>query len=402
MNDFLNHLNDLWKLDDLFNLQNNWQGLAVWGTALVSIAVIAYVLGWLIRAVIGGVIAKIASKTETKWDDYLFEKKFFARLGNFLPAIASYFLFTGLVTPGQEHTMDGELFGVVSKLILLWICISGTGFANQLIANTEKGFLEIVGDKKVPIKSYVQVLKLFLFLVSGILIVSVVLNQNPLGILTGLGALTAVLLLVFKDSLLGLVASLQLNTNDLVQIGDWIEFPGQNIEGEIIDIALSVVKIRAGDNTVYSLPTYSLVSTPFKNWRNVKEIGARRLKLAFPIDSQTLAPVTPAVEKALRKANLWKVPQSLADVTNAEAFRFWAQDYLECHGDVHPDLARVVKIGDPVGRGVPLEMVFYTRLTAYPDWEHLHSRLLCHYLATLPAFGLKVFQEVSGELTSSR
>jgi len=398
MTDFFTHLNDLWKLDDLWNLRDNWQGLAVWGTALVAIALISYVLGWLIRAVIGGLIAKIAAKTETKWDDYLFEKKFFARLGNFLPAIASFFLFSGLVTPGAAHTMDSEFFLIVSKLILLWICISGTSFVNQLIGNTEKGFLEIVGDKKVPIKSYVQVLKLFLFLVAGILIVSVLLDQNPLGILTGLGALTAVLLLVFKDSLLGLVASLQLNSNDLVQIGDWIEFPGQNIEGEIIDIALSVVKIRAGDNTVYSLPTYNLVSTPFKNWRNVKEMGARRLKISFPMDTMTVTTVTVAQEKILRQADWWKVPDTLTEVTNAEAFRFWAQDYLESHGDVHPDLARVVKIGDPAGRGLPMEMIFYTRLTAYPDWEHLHSRLLCHYLASLPTFGLKVFQEAVGVL----
>jgi miniconductance mechanosensitive channel len=396
MNDFFTHLNDLWRLDDLWNLRDHWQSLAVWGTALLSVALIAYVLGWLIRAVIGGLIARIAAKTETLWDDYLFEKRFFARLGNFLPAVASYFLFSGLVTPGEPHSLDNSLFLFVSKLILLWMCFSGTSFFVQFINNVEKGFLVIVGDKKMPIRSYVQVVKLFLFLVAGILVVSVILDQNPIGILTGLGALTAVLLLVFKDSLLGLVASFQLNSNDLVQIGDWIEFPGQNIDGEVTSIALNVVKIRSADNTVYSLPTYNLVSVPFKNWRNVNEVGARRLKIAFPIDSQALALVAPAQEKSLKKAGFWKVPDFLPEVTNAEAFRFWAQDYLESHGDVHPDLVRLVKIGDPVGRGLPVEMVFYTRLTGYPDWEHLHSRLLCHYLAALPTFGLKVFQDVSG------
>ncbi len=231
---------------------------------------------------------------------------------------------------------------------------------------------------------------------SGILVFSVILDQNPLGILTGLGALTAVLLLVFKDSLLGFVASLQLNTNNLVRVGDWIEIPGQNIDGEVIDIALSIVKIRSGDNTVYSLPTYSLVSAAFKNWRNVKEIGARRLKLSFPVDGLTLAPVTAAQEKKLRAAGYWKVPAGRLFVTNLEAFRFWSQDFLEGHGDVHPELVRLVKIGDSVGRGLPLEMVFYTRLTTYPDFEHLHSHLICVYLAALPTFGLRVFQEPVG------
>jgi len=324
MNDFISHLNTLWRLDDLWTIGDHWQNLAVWATALLSVAVLSYVLGWLVRAGIGGLIARIAAKTETLWDDYLFEKKFFSHLGNFLPAIASYFLFTGLVTPGEPHSLDNDLFLLVSKGILLWICISRTSFSNQFVTNVELGFLHIVGDKKVPIRSYVQVVKLFLLVVSGILIFAVILDQNPLGILTGLGALTAVLLLVFKDALLGLVASLQLNSNNLVQIGDWIEFPGSGIDGEVIDIALSVVKIKAGDNTVYSLPTYNLVSQPFKNWRNVKEVGARRLKIAFPVDGLGIAPVSLAQQKELTADGYWKTPEGWESVTNLEAFRFWA------------------------------------------------------------------------------
>ena len=386
MREFFDHLWDLWALDD------NWQHFAVWTLAITSIVVIAYVLGWIIRAVIGQFIARIAAKTETEWDDYLFEKKFFHRLGTFLPSIVGYLLFVSLVTP------DANVFPIVKKIILLWICVSGTAFADQFITNVEKGFLNIVGDKRIPIRSYVQVVKLFLFLVAGILIFSVILDQNPLGILTGLGALTAVLLLVFKDALLGLTASLQLNSNNLVQIGDWIEFPGSGIDGEVIDIALSVVKIKSGDNTVYSLPTYNLVSTAFKNWRNVKDVGARRLKLAFPVDALGLAPVSPSLEKELRAAGLWMVPADLTEVTNLEAFRFWASDYLDSHADVHLGQARVVKLGDPVGRGIPIEMVFYSKVTGYPDFELLRSRLYCHYLAQLSAFGLRTFQEPVGVL----
>lgn len=382
--EFFNHLWDLWGLDD------GWQHLAVWALALASIVVMSYVVGWLVRGVIGTFIARLAAKTHNRWDDFLFDKKFFHRLGNLLPATISYFLLLALVTP------DGAVFPIIQKTILLLICLSATAFLDQLISNAERGFLSILGDKRIPIRSYVQVAKIFLFLVAGILIFSVLLDQNPLGILTGLGALTAVLLLVFKDSLLGFMASLQVNTNNLVQTGDWIEFPGQNIDGEVIDIALSVVKIRSGDNTVYSLPTYNLVSMPFKNWRNVAEIGARRVKIMFPVDTSTLVPVSPSVEAELRSKGLWKVPNDLADVSNAEAFRFWAQDYLETHGQIHPEQVRLVKLGDPAGRGLPFEMMFYTRLTQYPDWEHLRSRLLCHTLATLPAFGLRVFQEPVG------
>lgn len=386
MREFFDHLWDAWNLSD------DWQHFAVWTLALASIVLLSYLLGWLIRGVIGSFIRRLAERTETQWDDYLFDKKFFHQLGMVVPATVSYFLLNILVTP------DKTVFPVVEKVLLLLICVTGTSFASQFISNIEKGFIGILGDKKIPIRSYIQVAKLFLFLVSGILIVSVLLDQNPLGILTGLGALTAVLLLVFKDALLGFVASLQLNTNNLVQIGDWIEIPGQNINGEVIDIALSVVKIRSGDNTVYSLPTYNLVSAAFKNWRNVKEVGARRLKLAFPVDALTLAPVSPADEARLRTQGYWKVPEGREFITNLEAFRYWAQDYLEGHGDVHPELVRLVKIGDAEGRGVPIEMVFYTRLTGFPDFEHLHSHLVCVYLAALGSFGLRVFQEPVGVL----
>lgn len=380
------------QLYESWGLAPQGQVIFAWSAALLSILILSYLVGWLIQGVISSGIRRMAAKTQNQWDDYLFDRAFFKRLGVLVPSVASYFLFVVLLTP------DSVVFFLVRKLILLWICFGATAFVDRFITNVQNGFLSIVGERRVPIRSYVQVAKILLFLIAGILVFSVILDQNPLAILAGLGALTAVLLLVFKDSLLGFVASLQVNTNNLVQIGDWIEFPGQNIDGEVIDIALSVVKIRSGDNTVYSLPTYNLVSTPFKNWRNVKEIGARRVKLAFPVDLLTLSPVSSSLEGKLRAQGLWKVPEPLADTTNAEAFRFWAQDYLENHGEIHAEQVRVVKLGDPAGRGLPFEMVFYTRLTGYPEWEHLRSRLLCHALATLPAFGLRVFQEPVGVL----
>ena len=304
-----------------------------------------------------------------------------------MPSVVAYLLLVSFVTA------DDVVFPVARKMVLLWICVTATGFLNQLVANFEHGLVQIMAHRTIPVRSYTQVVRILLFMVSGILIVSELIDQNPVGVLTGLGAATAVLLLVFRDSLLGLVASLQLNANKLVQIGDWIEVPGQNIDGEIIDIALSVVRIKSGDNTIFSMPTYNLISTTFKNWRNVNEAGARRLKLSFPVDALTLAMVAAADKTRLTKAGLWKVPASRDGVTNLEAFRFWAQEFLDTHGDIHPDFTRVEKLGDPAGRGLPIEMIFYTRLTGYPDWENLHSHLLSVALTVLPAFGLRVYQD---------
>jgi miniconductance mechanosensitive channel len=157
-----------------------------------------------------------------------------------------------------------------------------------------------------------------------------------------------------------------------------------------------VVKVKGGDNTVYSMPTYNLVSVPFKNWRNVKESGARRLRLAFPVDTLSLAMLTAAQKEALRAEGLWRVPDGQAQVTNLEAYRYWAQSYLDSHAAVHTASARLVKIGDPTGRGIPVEMVFHSKVVASPDWELLRSQLYCHYLAVLPVFGLRVFQEPVG------
>ena len=364
-----------------------------WVTTLVLLVVSSYVLGRLIQVVLAGAIHRVVKKTSNEWDDYLLNKKFFQRLASALPTVTGYFLLKIFLEP------DPVVFPLVLKTLLLLMCVTFSAFVDQVITNVEQGVLALRDKNRIPIRSYVQVAKILLFLVAGILAISIVLDQNPLIILSGIGALTAVLLLVFRDSILGFVASLQLGSNDLVQVGDVIEIPGQGIDGEVIDIALSVVKIRSGDNTIFSLPTYQLVSAPFKNWRHVTERGARRVKLAFPVDSHSLGPVKTSLQKALQKQGLWAVPPGRSDMTNLEAFRYWAQQTLETHNDLVADMARVVRIGDPVGRGVPVEMVFYTKLTNYPDWEHLHSHLLCLFLARLDDFGLTVFQEASGTLS---
>lgn len=396
MQDFLNNLNKLWNIDELLAAPQQWQQVGAWGISLGVTVAVAVALGWIVRIIIGGLIGRLTGKTKTLWDDYLFDKRFFSHLGRFLPAVAGYFLFQAIFATGEEKSLAEALFKLGSRLMLLWICWSGFSFLSTLVDNVERGFLEINGDKRVPVRSYVQVAKLLLGLVACILVVAVLLDQNPLGILTGLGALTAVLLLVFKDALLGLTASLQLNSNNIVQVGDWIEFPGSNVEGEVIEIALSVVKVKAGDNTVFSLPTYNLVSVPFKNWRNVKDSGARRIKLALALDALSLAPVEPAREAELRRTGRWRVPAELGPATNLEAFRHWAQDYLAEQGAAYAGQPCLAKIGDPAGRGVPVEMVFYSTVTAYPDWELLRSRLYCHFLAALPDFGLRLFQEPVG------
>lgn len=381
MKEFFHQLYLSWGLDA------QWQHLFSWTAALVSVLILSYLLGWLIKGVVGVLVRRLAERTENAWDDYLLDKKFFVWLGRVVPAAVAYFLLVGFVTA------DDTVFPLARKVVLLWILVTATGFLNQLIANFERGFMDILERRRTPVRSYTQVVRILLFLVSGILIISELLDQNPVGILTGLGALTAVLLLVFRDSLLGLVASLQLNANDLVQVGDWIEVPGQNVEGEVVDIALSVVRVKSGDNTMYSMPTYNLVSSTFKNWRTVAEAGARRLKLSFPLDARALVMLTAEQRKELTKAGHWKVPPQREGVTNLEAFRFWAQDFLESHGDVHPGFSRVVRLGDPAGRGLPVEMIFYTRLTGYPAWENLRSHLLSVMLTVLPEFGLNVYQD---------
>jgi len=269
-----------------------------------------------------------------------------------------------------------------------------------------------------PIKGYLQVVKIILFAGGAVLVLAALMERSPLLLLSGLGAMAAVLMLVFKDTILSLVASVQLTSNDMLRVGDWIEMPQLNADGDVIDIALHTVKVQNWDKTITSIPTYRLISESYKNWRGMSESGGRRIARALFLDQNSIGFLT-AEEKeslgrfALLQPYLSGKQQELErwnagldgrgldhinhrNLTNVGTFRAYAQAYIEWHPRIHRDMTRMVRQLQPTADGLPLEIYCFTTTVAWGDYEAIQADLFDHLLAILPQFGLRLFQRPGG------
>ncbi len=269
-----------------------------------------------------------------------------------------------------------------------------------------------------PIKGYIQVVKILIFAAAAILVIATLMEQSPLLLLSGLGALAAVLMLVFKDTILSLVASVQLASNDMLRVGDWIEMPQLSADGDVIDIALHTVKVQNWDKTITTIPTHRLIAESFKNWRGMSESGGRRIKRSLAIDQTSIRFLEPDQWSTLRRFALihdyldskqseideWnsglgeagRDPVNARRVTNIGTFRAYAIAYLRAHGRIAQDMTMIVRQLQPTPHGLPLEIYCFTNTTAWAAYEGIQSDIFDHLIAILPEFGLRLFQEPSG------
>ncbi len=272
--------------------------------------------------------------------------------------------------------------------------------------------------KSRPIKGYVQVLKIAIFMAAAIFIISVLIEESPLLLLSGLGAMAAVLLLVFKDTILSLVASVQLTTNDMLRVGDWIEMPGMNADGDVIDIALHTVKVQNFDKTITTIPTHKLISDSYKNWRGMSDAGGRRIKRALLLDQNAIRFLSEDEVNDLRRFRLlgdyltakdtelseWNAREAAGDtnhvnarrLTNIGTFRAYVIAYLKAHPELSNDFTLLVRQLPPSPEGLPLEIYCFTATTNWGEYERIQSDIIDHLLAILPEFSLRLFQEPSG------
>jgi len=269
-----------------------------------------------------------------------------------------------------------------------------------------------------PIKGYIQVIKIVLYMAAVILVIAALMEQSPLLLLSGLGAMAAVLLLVFKDTILSLVASVQLSSNDMLRVGDWIELPDQGVDGDVVDIALHTVKVRNFDKTITTVPTYQLISTSFRNWRGMRETGARRIKRALHLDQNSIRFLEPEEMQRLRRFRLldeylakkdeelrrWNEAQGTSGrepvnrrrMTNVGTFRAYAIAYLQDHPGVSRELTLMVRQLDPNPLGLPLEIYCFADTADWAVYEGTQADIFDHLLAILPEFGLRPFQQPGG------
>jgi miniconductance mechanosensitive channel len=380
------------------------------GTAYLFL--LALLANLLAKRLIAGVIHPLIHRTDNKWDDILVESGVIVRFSHLVPAAALHF-FAPAVFEGHARAIEvlGTVVNVYLLIIALYVIDAGL---NSFRAVWERG----PAGRRFPAKSFTQAAKLVVNLVGAILLLSVLLGKSPLVFFSGLGAITAILLLIFKDAILGLVAGIQLSVNQMVAAGDWIEMPARGADGDVIDVSLTTVKVRNWDKTITTIPTYALISDSFKNWQGMAETGGRRIKRCLHLDLRTLRfsdeeqlerfkrirllrPYLEAKLQEIQKHND-DVGDDLAELingrrlTNIGTFRAYCLAYLKQHPRIRQDLTLLVRQLEPTATGLPLQIYAFANDTAWANYENIQSDIFDHLLAVLPDFGLSAFQNPSG------
>jgi len=401
---------DTWinTLRDAFQLLPPW---AVACAGILLLALAAFLADILARRQLVRVVNGISKTAKHPWHDALIQYSVFARLSRMLPALVVYF---GLnLIPGLTDGIValGENLAVSYVLFTLSLAVSALLSAVNVIYERSPMAQER------PIKGFLQVAKIVVFVLAAVLIIATLIDRSPVLLLSGLGAMTAVLLLIFKDTILSLVASVQLAALDMVRVGDWIEMPQCNADGDVIDVALHTVKVQNWDKTITTIPTHRLIVDTFKNWRGMGESGARRIKRDLCIDINTVRFLTE--EEIGRFKNFALLAEyierkrleleqynegvgrdtdnvNLRKLTNIGTFRAYIFNYLKHHPKIHQGMTLIVRQLQPAATGLPLEIYAFTNVTEWVAYEDIQADIFDHLVAIAGDFGLHIYQEPAG------
>ena len=366
-----------------------------WSTRLTLIALIlliSYIITKLFRHLVIPAVHKITSRTKATWDDYLFNERMMTSFCRMIPPIMFYLLLP-FVFNNIPQVLDILLKGCLIYLVITTLMLVNS-FLNSLyeISNEHETL------RNRPLKGIYQMINLVAIGIGIILIISILIDQNAATILAGLGASAAVLMLIFKDSILGLVAGVQLSANDMLRPGDWITMPKYGADGDVLEVSLTTVKVRNFDKTITTIPPYALVSDSFQNWRGMRETGGRRIKRSIFIDMTTVHFCSDK-EKIMFASRGW-IDEAQAkpetQVVNLYVFRSYLQNYLREHPRTHKELMIMVRQMQPTSEGLPLEIYCFSNTTVWPEYEQIQGEIFDHILAVIPEFGFRIFQRPSG------
>lgn len=366
-----------------------------WSTRLTLIALIlliSYIITKLFRHLVIPAVHKITSRTKATWDDYLFNERMMTSFCRMIPPIMFYLLLP-FVFNNIPQVLDILLKGCLIYLVITTLMLVNS-FLNSLyeISNEHETL------RNRPLKGIYQMINLVAIGIGIILIISILIDQNAATILAGLGASVAVLMLIFKDSILGLVAGVQLSANDMLRPGDWITMPKYGADGDVLEVSLTTVKVRNFDKTITTIPPYVLVSDSFQNWRGMRETGGRRIKRSIFIDMTTVH-FCSEKEKIMFASRGW-IDEAQAkpetQVVNLYVFRNYLQNYLREHPRTHKELMIMVRQMQPTSEGLPLEIYCFSNTTVWLEYEQIQGEIFDHILAVIPEFGLRIFQRPSG------
>ncbi|MDF2865322.1 MAG: small-conductance mechanosensitive channel [Clostridia bacterium] len=376
---------------------------------LLFVIIISLAIQFITNKVILSSINLYVQNTKIKWDDILLNRKVFKRISSLIPPLVFY-----LFIP----SFSKEFQFIIEKIVASYIALIITFTVISLLNAINDIYTTFKISKNKPIKGLIQILQILVSLFGGIIIVSHLIDKSPVIILSGIGALTAVLLIVFKDSLLGLVSGIQLSTNDMIRLGDWIEMPKYDANGEVVDMALNTIKVENFDKTITNIPSYALISDSFKNWRNMQESGGRRIKRSIYIDASCiqfcdeqmiekfkktryLESYITNKQKEIEEYNTNKNIDSTHSInirrlTNIGTFREYIQLYLINHPNIHKSMIQMVRQLEPGVNGVPLEIYAFTNDTVWLNYEKIQADIFDHILSIAPEFNIRIFQNPSG------
>lgn len=371
-----------------------------WVVTLTSF-VILILFAWLTNSIFKKLILKLA-KRQLSSKDYVKDKELNVHetIIHLVKIVPLAIIIWGIkIIPGVPDTAEKIIDNVSTSFIILILAITLNSVLNIINIFYRRKF----SAKKHSIKGYLQLIKIIISIVTAILIISELIDRSPVILLSGLGAMAAVLMLVFQDTLLSLVASIQISSGDMMRVGDWIEMPNLNADGEVIDIALHTVKVQNWDNTITTLPTRKLITDPFKNWRNMEESGGRRIKSSIRLNQTMIRCLSKEEIQNLKKMKFlkdyWEKEENKADsigVLNVAAFCAYVETYLKSSPNIQQEMILIVRQLPSGSEGLPIEFYCFSNNTAWVVYESIKAEILNHLFGILPEFGLEVFQSPSG------
>jgi miniconductance mechanosensitive channel len=399
------------KLRFLFDIQELLQG---WGLTpsqantiniafgIVNILVLAWLADIVTKRIIITVITRMVAKTKTVWDDILLEKKVLNKLAHLAPAIVLW------LSVGHVLYQYPVIMSFTQKVLSIYMIVVTVMAINAFLRGVNEIYHTLPASQGKSIKGFTQIVQIIVYFFAAISIISILTGTPSLKLFTGLGAAAAVLMLVFKDTILGFVAGIQLSANDMLRIGDWITMEKYGADGNVIEVTLNTVKVRNFDKTITTIPTYVMVSDSFINWRGTEEESVRRFKKHINIDMKTVTFCTPALieklgsvktirdflerqDKKVKKNEAGNILHE-GEITNVTLFRKYCVGVLRNHPLLNHKLPMLVRQLQPSDNGLPLEIIAFVKGTDGLVYEEIQSDLFDHLLAVLPEFGLEVFQ----------
>ena len=372
----------------------------------------AWVANFVAKKIMLRMIRKIADRSKSTWDNDLVEKKVFDRLSHVAPALIIYALAPSFIKENDA------VVTVLTKFSYAYIALIGAAVVDALLSFVVLRAKKTPALADKPVNSWVQVVKIMVWLFAVIVIIATLLDKSPWALLGGLGALTAVLMLVFKDSIMGLVASIQISALNLVRVGDWVEIPKYGTDGDVIEISLNTIRVQNWDKTISSVPTYALISDGFKNWRGMSESGGRRIKRSVRIDLNSIGflndsafdkltkvqALAPYLKQRKQEIAEWNASQDIDNashvngrrLTNVGTFRAYLESWLAANPSINKDMTFLVRQLSSDEFGLPIEIYIFSGEQRWAQYEGIMADIFDHVFAVLPEFNLRAYQRPSG------